>query len=127
MPSGTKELVVFHGTTSAVATKIIQSGFDWRYNQRHAYGKGNYFVVQAAYAFGVATAEDGVKTVLVAKIVFNKTANGSSSTILPPEGCDVTVDDTQKPNVFVTYKVKHLFCVCGCHSFFEGLSICSCC
>lgn len=102
---GSKELTVFHGTSPDVARKIIQSGFDWRYNQRHAYGKGNYFATTASYAIGVAPSEGGLKSIIVALIVYTNAAKGLSSMILPPDGFDATVDDERAPNIFVTYKV----------------------
>jgi hypothetical protein len=105
MPPEAKEITVFHGSSSAVVNKIIESGFDWRYNMRHAYGKGNYFAVTASYAFGVAPNEGGIKTIIVAKIVYCKAAKGTASTLLPPEGYDATVDDENTPNIYVTYKV----------------------
>ena len=105
MPLDAKELTVFHGTAATVATKIIQSGFDWRYNQRHAYGKGNYFATTVEHALGIAAPEGGFKTIIVAKIVYSKAAKGESIMVLPPEGFDATVDDERRPNIYVTYKV----------------------
>lgn len=109
MPKESKELVAFHGTTSAAASKIIQSGFDWRYNERHVYGKGNYFSTNAGYAIGIAPTESSVKTIIVANIIYFKVAKGTSSMTLPPEGFDTTVDDESSPNIFVTYKVCSSF------------------
>lgn len=108
--SEAQELTAFHGTSSNVANKIIHSGFDWRYNERHVFGKGNYFAVTAGYAFGVAPAEGGAKVIIVAKILYSKAARGTSSTMLPPEGFDATVDDEKSPNIYVTYKVWFLSC-----------------
>ncbi len=109
MPSDAKVLTLFHGTGSAVVSKVTRSGFDWRYNQRHVYGKGNYFAATAGYAIGVAPAEGGMKTVIVAKVVYCKAAKGASSMMLPPEGFDATADDETAPNIYVTYKVCSSF------------------
>jgi hypothetical protein len=36
MPSDAIVLTLFHGTASAVVSKVTELGFDWRYNSRHA-------------------------------------------------------------------------------------------
>jgi len=105
MPLGAQTKLVFHGTSLDAANKIIKYGFDFRYNKRHVYGKGNYFSVGAKYALGMAPKDSSrQQVVLVASIVFASCVQGNSSMVIPPDGKDTLVDAMDDPKVFVTYK-----------------------
>lgn len=101
-----KELIVFHGTSKETSEKIIRFGFDWRYNRRHQYGRGNYLATHASYAVEMAPSSSSqcVKTIVVANIVYTKAIKGTIDAMIPPDGYDATVDNEHDPKVFVTYK-----------------------
>lgn len=107
MPKDSTMATVFHGTSPQTVPKIIQSGFDFRLNQRALYGKGNYFAVNVQYSLGIAEKNPyGEKVIIVTLIVHSKVIKGTSTMILPPDGFDATVDDESRPSIFVTYKAR---------------------
>jgi len=105
------ELQLFHGTKVCNVSSIISNGFDWRYNKRHVYGRGNYFALNFDLAH-TYTSQDETQTfrqIFLANVLVGEysTSNGQDGEV-PAKSTgllyDTLVDRTLSPTIFITFE-----------------------
>ena len=107
------ERYLFHGTNLSVIPKIITQGFLRQFTQRHAFGQGCYFAVNAAYSahprYSTPNTE-GTQFVFVCSVICGEYCKGNAAMKVPdikPNTDNIlyetTCNDVDRPSVFVTF------------------------
>lgn len=109
------ERVLYHGTNEDVIPKIVQQGFNRSFCGKNAtrFGKGVYFAADAAYSASSIYAvpnDFGQCFMFLARVTIGEYCLGRLDALTPDtrdqKTCqlyDSTVDNIQKPRIFVTY------------------------
>ena len=109
------EQILFHGTSWQNMQKILQNGFDSKFNARRVYGKGLYFAKSALYSHNYTKPKiDGdERCMVVAKVIVGKYCQGQQHLTFDHFGdkIDSFVDNIHYPNIFVA---KDYHCVPHC-------------
>lgn len=107
---------LYHGTDRKSVHSIIQHGLNRSYGGKNgvAYGRGVYFSRTSEYASHERYAtpdEFGLRRVILCRVLVGESCQGSPGQIVPGIAdhktnrlYDTTVDNRDKPNIFVTYK-----------------------
>ena len=106
---------LFHGSSSNLAPKILQQGFNRSFCGKHntLYGKGVYFARDASYStyplYCTPDAKD-IQTVFLVRVVVGEYCKGYKHAVTPDvrnaaknQLYDSTVDNPRDPSIFVTY------------------------
>ena len=106
---------LFHGSSSNLAPKILQQGFNRSFCGKHntLYGKGVYFARDASYStyplYCTPDAND-IQTVFLVRVVVGEYCKGYKHAVTPDvrnaaknQLYDSTVDNPRDPSIFVTY------------------------
>ncbi|OPL33136.1 hypothetical protein AM593_03062, partial [Mytilus galloprovincialis] len=107
---------VWHGTNKQALENIINTGFNRSYCNVTAYGKGVYFAVNVSYsASGYSSVDptDGLKRMLMCKVLAGEYTVGNSAMKTPPPKTqsaagshilyDSTTNNVTSPIMFVIY------------------------
>ena len=95
--------LLFHGTTQAHVSNILNFGFDRSFNRVGLYGKGSYFGVSPRESLLYAKQEEhGIRTMLVCRVNVGVTTLDKGQGP-PPLGTHTRVDSLRSPRIFVAY------------------------
>jgi len=105
------EMYGFHGTSDKSKDEIIKTGFKYRFNQQHLWGRGNYFARDFSYCtHRNFTPPDKKKHryVFVCRICVGRTRVGNSGMASADEMFDTATDrvvkkDINEASIFVTF------------------------
>lgn len=94
--------------------KICDENFDFKIageNLSPMYGKGVYFAVEASLSdhYSPRDEKDGLKYVLMARVLAGKMATGSPELRKPPTDFDCSVDYPSKPRIYCVFDYNQLY------------------
>lgn len=116
LPSGSNEVLAFHGTSEANVKSIIAEGFRRDYNTTSAYGRGAYFAKNAEYSMSPRYAQPSTNSatgeeicyLLIARILLGESCVGAQDQRLPdrkPAGngalYESMVNSVASPTIYV--------------------------
>jgi len=110
---GANEKMLWHGTSSETASKIVQQGFNRSFCGKNAtvYGNGVYFAASASYSSSPTYSvpdHDGVQMMFLAKVLVGEYAQGRRDMRTPPVKIgnilyDSVVDRLRTPGMYVIF------------------------
>ncbi|XP_048759482.1 E3 ubiquitin-protein ligase MIB2-like isoform X2 [Ostrea edulis] len=108
------EVRLLHGTKSKTAFKICKENFDIRIageNLSPMYGHGVYFATESSLSDHYSSEEesDGLKYVLMARVLAGKMGYGKPDLRKPPDDCDCVVDYPSKPRIYCIFDYNQLY------------------
>uniref|UniRef100_K1PFI4 E3 ubiquitin-protein ligase mind-bomb n=1 Tax=Magallana gigas TaxID=29159 RepID=K1PFI4_MAGGI len=108
------EVKLLHGTKSDNIFKICQENFDFKVageNLSPMYGKGVYFAAESSLSDHYCSEKerDGLKYMLMARVLAGKMGCGSPEIRRPPDDCDCAVDSPSKPRIFCVFDYNQLY------------------
>lgn len=108
------EVKLLHGTKSDNIFKICQENFDFKVageNLSPMYGKGVYFAAESSLSDHYCSEKerDGLKYMLMARVLAGKMGCGSPELRRPPDDCDCAVDTPSKPRIFCVFDYNQLY------------------
>ncbi|XP_022344604.2 E3 ubiquitin-protein ligase MIB1-like isoform X2 [Crassostrea virginica] len=108
------EIKLLHGTKPENVFKICDENFDFKIageNLSPMYGKGVYFAMEASLSdhYSPRDEKDGLKYVLMARVLAGKMATGSPELRKPPADFDCTVDYPSKPRIYCVFDYNQLY------------------
>lgn len=108
------EVKLLHGTKSDNIFKICQENFDFKVageNLSPMYGKGVYFAAESSLSDHYCSEKerDGLKYMLMARVLVGKMGCGSPELRRPPDDCDCAVDSPSKPRIFCVFDYNQLY------------------
>lgn len=108
------EVKLLHGTKSDNIFKICQENFDFKVageNLSPMYGKGVYFAAESSLSDHYCSEKerDGLKYMLMARVLAGKMGCGSPELRRPPDDCDCAVDSPSKPRIFCVFDYNQLY------------------
>ncbi|XP_061198218.1 E3 ubiquitin-protein ligase MIB2-like [Saccostrea echinata] len=108
------EVRLLHGTKSETAFKICEENFDFRIageNLSPMYGKGVYFATEPSLSDHYCSEEEnnGLKYMLMARVLAGKMGYGSPELRKPPDACDCVVDYPSKPRIYCVFDFNQLY------------------
>ena len=105
---------LYHGTDEATADKIAHNNFNRSFCGKNAtrLGHGSYFALHAGYSLRYAPPDGrGVRRIYACRVLNGEYCRGQQDMREPPPRpgrghlpYDSTVDDTARPEIYVTYK-----------------------
>lgn len=108
---------LWHGTSWAIVSKILQHGFNRIFAGRHGtlLGVATYFAADLAYSQRFCdrqgSGKDATKVVLYTRVLVGRYCKGSSTDVEPPllnaeggERYDSTVDNEEHPTIFAVFR-----------------------
>ena len=112
-----KEALLFHGTSSDAAPKIIGTNFDWRLsgsNVGQILGAGTYFSPNINTAMNYCSSSDSKKHMFLALVLCGDYTRGEREYRRPPEKLDGSlydscVDSTSKPDKIAIFDQNQLY------------------
>jgi poly [ADP-ribose] polymerase 7/11/12/13 len=108
------EVRLLHGTKSTIAFRICEENFDIRIageNLSPMYGHGVYFATESSLSDHYSSDEekDGLKYVIVARVLAGRMGYGKPELRKPPEDCDCVVDYPAKPRIYCIFDYNQLY------------------
>ena len=107
------ERLVWHGTDTATAEKIVRRGFNRSFSRRAAFGKGVYFAHSAAYSASPTYAKrdaHGRGVLLLTRMLCSAVVRGSPGMVEAPAPGVCAVDSRSAPNIYVTFEDDCAYC-----------------
>jgi poly [ADP-ribose] polymerase 10/14/15 len=111
------ELKLWHGTSWAILSKILQHGFNRSFAGRHGtlLGMATYFSAKLSYSARFCDkhggGSNGTKVALLSRVLVGKYCKGSPTDVEPPmldaatgERYDSTVDNADNPSIFAVFR-----------------------
>lgn len=111
-----KPIIVFHGTDEKNIDKILEEGFDWRYNRRYRFGYGYYASTCMFRSLQYSEPNaNGEQKVLVFEYIKGKTAIGSNNqrdfgdniTLTNPEGNYICGKDKEQFRILFQITMRY--------------------
>jgi hypothetical protein len=121
-----QKLDLFHGTKSEAVKEICDFNFDWRRSGESSglssYGVGAYFSTSSSISlrYSVPDPLDGTRYMFVAIVVVGTMCVGNPAMKYPDiyranVGCDTSVDNLDKPRIYVKYRDAEYYPSCLIH------------